>query len=72
MANQTLKTGFVLVRAYKGKKHRVTVTDDGFRYGRKTYRSLTAVAKHLTSAKTINGPRWFDNAEIVKSKGGKR
>ena len=72
MAKQKLKTGFVLVRAYRGKTYRVTVTDDGFRHGRKTYGSLTAVAKALTGAKTISGPRWFANAEIVKPKGGKR
>ena len=68
MAKTELKTGTVLVRTYKGKNHRVTVTENGFKYGRTSYRSLTAIAKHLTGAKTINGRRWFANAEIVLPK----
>ncbi len=48
-----------IVREYKGKTHRVKVTDDGYRYAGETYRSLTAIAKVITGAPSISGPRFF-------------
>ena len=47
-----LKAGTVLVREWHGTTHRVTVLDDGFRFGGKRYRSLSEVAR------TITGSRW--------------
>ncbi len=46
-------------KTFKGKTYVVHATDDGFRYGRKTYPSLTAVAKAITGYGSISGPRFF-------------
>ena len=40
--------GTVIEREYEGKTIKVTVLDDGFRYGSQTYRSLSAIAKEVT------------------------
>jgi hypothetical protein len=42
--------GTVLTREYRGQTVSVTVLDDGFEYGGQVYRSLTAVAKAVTSS----------------------
>ena len=51
--------GTVLTREYKGKTIRVTVLEEGFRWERKEYRSLSALAAAITGAKSINGFLWF-------------
>ena len=41
--------GTVMVREYGGDEHRVTVTADGrFAYAGQSYKSLSAVARHIT------------------------
>ena len=55
----TPAVGDTITKVYKGEKHAVRVTEDGFKYGRKTYRSLTAIAKQITGYKAVSGPRWF-------------
>ena len=44
--------GTILTRSYKGKLLRVCVLPDGFRYQDRRFRSLSAVAEHIT------GTRW--------------
>ena len=44
--------GTQLVREWQGVEHRVTVTDSGFLYGGKPYKSLSAIAR------AIAGTRW--------------
>src|SRR5713226_9694486 len=44
--------GTILTRSYKGKILRVCVLPDGFRYQARRFRSLSAVAEHIT------GTRW--------------
>jgi hypothetical protein len=44
--------GTVLQRDYQGSMLQVTVAEDGFRYNERTFRSLSAVAQHVT------GTRW--------------
>ncbi|HWX49968.1 MAG TPA: DUF2924 domain-containing protein [Roseomonas sp.] len=44
--------GTRLVRAYQGVEHTVTVLADGFEYEGRPYRSLSAIARHIT------GTRW--------------
>ena len=61
-AKKTTRVGDVIERTYKGKQLRVKVTKDGFRYGRKTYPSLTAAALEITGAKSISGPYFFNLA----------
>ncbi len=62
-------TGTVIEKTYKGKTIKVTVTDEGFRYGGKTYSSLTALAIHITGYKAVSGPRFFGLVG-PKAKGG--
>jgi len=44
--------GTRLVREHRGVEHTVTVLQDGFEYEGRPYRSLSAVARHIT------GTRW--------------
>jgi predicted phage terminase large subunit-like protein len=53
-----IKPGSRLVREWHGRTHTVTVTDDGFEFQGKSYRSLTKIAHDITGAKW-SGPRFF-------------
>lgn len=55
--------GTTLTRTYKGKEHRVTVLEAGFRYEGKEYRSLTALAQQITGYPAISGPAWWGVSE---------
>jgi hypothetical protein len=53
-----LTPGTRLVRDWHCIGHSVTVLKDGFEYDGKRWRSLTAIARHITGAKW-SGPRFF-------------
>jgi hypothetical protein len=53
-----IKPGSRLVREWHGRTHTVCVTDDGFEFQGKSYRSLTKVARDITGAQW-SGPRFF-------------
>jgi hypothetical protein len=53
-----LKPGTVLIREYQGKRHTVTITQNGFIWEAKTYPSLTEIARLITGT-NWNGPRFF-------------
>jgi hypothetical protein len=53
-----IKPGSVLVRAWKGESHRVTVLADGFVYDGNTYSNLSEIAVLITGTRW-NGPRFF-------------
>jgi hypothetical protein len=53
-----IKLGSRLVREWHGRTHTVCVTDDGFEFRGKTYRSLTKIASAITGAQW-SGPRFF-------------
>jgi hypothetical protein len=53
-----IKPGSRLVREWHGRTHTVCVTDDGFAFQGKTYRSLTKIALDITGAQW-SGPRFF-------------
>ena len=53
-----LTPGTRLVRDWHGVGHTVTVLEQGFAYGGKDWRSLSAIAKAITGAHW-NGPRFF-------------
>lgn len=53
-----LSVGTKLVRDWHGVGHSVTVLDDGFDYEGQHWRSLTAIARHITGTKW-SGPRFF-------------
>ena len=52
-------SGTVLVREWLGRDHRVTVTEDGqFEHEGKVFKTLTAVARHITGTHW-SGPMFF-------------
>ncbi len=53
------KPGEVIERTYKGEKHVVQATAEGYLYRGKAYRSLTALAKEITGYPAISGPAFF-------------
>ena len=53
-----IKPGTWLSRTWHGNTHEVVVLDTGFEYRGEHYRSLTAIAKHITGA-AWSGPRFF-------------
>jgi hypothetical protein len=53
-----VKPGSRLVREWHGRTHTVCVTDDGFEFQGKAYRSLTKIAFDITGAQW-SGPRFF-------------
>jgi hypothetical protein len=53
-----IKSGSELVRRWKGKSYRVTVSADGFAYDGKTFSNLSEIASAITGTRW-NGPRFF-------------
>lgn len=58
VAHNALKPGGRLLREWNGNTHVVDVTDDGFLWNGQRYRSLSAIARHITGAHW-SGPRFF-------------
>ena len=54
----TLSPGAHLVREWNGRTYPVHVVEGGFQLDGKVWRSLSAIAKHITGA-TWSGPRFF-------------
>ncbi len=52
------KPGSHLVREWNGRTYQVEVVDDGYVMDGKTWRSLSAIARHITGARW-SGPRFF-------------
>ncbi len=53
-----LNNGSRLVRVWQGKTHQVTVLSDGYLYEDRTWKSLSAIAKHITGT-PWSGPVFF-------------
>jgi len=62
-----LKPGTVLVREYQGKRHTVTIVQDGFIWEGRAYPSLTVIARTI-SGTNWNGPRFFGLRESDSKK----
>jgi hypothetical protein len=60
------KVGTTIERLYKGKKLLVTVTEDGFTFNGKPYRSLSALAMAITGSAAINGYLFFQLGKYAK------
>ena len=50
--------GTLLIREWKGRRHEVSALENGFEYRGRRFRSLSAVAMHITGTKW-NGPAFF-------------
>ena len=57
-ATPTLGAGAHLVREWNGRTYQVQVTEGGFEMDGKAWKSLSAIAKHITGT-TWSGPRFF-------------
>ena len=55
--------GTEIVRPYKGRDIRVAVLEEGFRWEGEEYRSLSALARKVTGAASINGFLFFKLTE---------
>jgi hypothetical protein len=64
-----IKTGARLVREWHGRTHSVIVTEEGFQFEGKVYRSLTSIAREITGA-GWSGPRFFGLAKAVNASEG--
>ncbi len=53
-----LTPGTTITKVFRGIKHTVIVTDDGFSYNDKAYRTLSAVALEICGIK-VSGPDFF-------------
>lgn len=53
-----LKPGTRLLREWNGRMHSVLVTEDGFQFDGRQYRSLSQIARRITGAHW-SGPRFF-------------
>lgn len=63
-----LTIGSTITKTFRGIKHNVVVTDDGFAYNDKRYRILSAVALDITGIK-VSGPDFFGIAKRNKHDG---
>lgn len=54
----TARPGSHLIREWNGRTYQVEVTDGGYVMDGRTWRSLSAIARHITGARW-SGPRFF-------------
>lgn len=54
----SLRPGAKLIREWRGETHTVIVTEDGFEWRGRKWRSLSAIARAITGARW-SGPRFF-------------
>jgi hypothetical protein len=59
-----LAVGARIAREWKGVRHEVEVTEDGFRHDGQTYASLSQAARAITGT-NWNGPRFFGLRETT-------
>jgi Protein of unknown function (DUF2924) len=70
LAQPRLKPGARLVREWHGRTHAVVVTEEGFEFEGKLYRSLTGIAREITGA-AWSGPRFFGLPRAASASGRK-
>ena len=66
-APRRIKPGSVLVREWRGKSYRATVSDKGFIYDGETFSTLSQIARKITGTRW-NGPRFFGLRKFVRGK----
>jgi hypothetical protein len=70
-AQPRIRPGARLVREWHGRTHAVVVTEDGFEFEGKFYRSLTGIARVITGA-AWSGPRFFGLPRAASTSGRNR
>ena len=66
-ASPVLRPGVKLIRVWKGVSHHVLVTEDGFLWQDRSWRSLSVIAREITGT-PWSGPVFFG---LKKSKTGR-
>lgn len=61
-----IRTGTQFVREWNGRRYQVDVTEDGYVLNGERFKSLSAIALHITGT-SWSGPRFFG---LVKATGG--
>ncbi len=56
---EAIDDGATITRVWRGVTYTVRRAGDGFTWNGRPYTSLTAVARAITGAKSINGRAWF-------------
>lgn len=51
--------GGVIERVFKGTAYRVEVSENGFVHAGQVWKSLTALAMHVTGYRAVSGPAFF-------------
>ncbi len=69
-ATETPIAGTRYIRVWRGERYEVTAVEDGFEYGGRLYRSLSAVAKAITG-QHWNGRLFFGVGKHSGKEGGK-
>jgi len=64
-SNTRASTGSRLVRVWQGKTHQVTVLESGYLYEDQTWKSLSAIARHITRT-AWSGPVFFGLKKSAK------
>lgn len=64
-----VRPGTRLVRVWEGKSHTAEVTEDGFLYQNKKYRSLSVIAREITGTQW-SGPAFFGLKTLKTRKAG--
>ena len=67
-ASTTLRPGVKLIRVWKGVTHHVLVTEDGFLWQDRSWRSLSVIAREITST-PWSGPVFFGLRKSKTSRG---
>ncbi len=62
-----VKPGAQLVREWNGRTYQVEVVDGGYRIDGRTWRSLSAIARHITGTMR-SGPRFFGLADRARGR----
>lgn len=68
-ASLTLRPGVKLIRVWKGVTHHVLVTEDGFRWQDRSWRSLSVIAREITGT-PWSGPVFFGLKKSKTDRGG--
>jgi Protein of unknown function (DUF2924) len=67
-AQPRIKPGARLVREWHRRTHAVVITEEGFEFEGRIYRSLTSIAREITGA-AWSGPRFFGLARPANASG---
>jgi hypothetical protein len=63
-----IKPGTKLIRQWRGRRHEVLASDEGFDYDGRRYRSLSEIAREITGTRW-SGPSFFGLKQARQARG---